>query len=76
MLIAGKALARPMIRRLLLPLKDDDHMPPEGKPQPALAGIAALERWLDCGAPPDAKISDLKQAGVEGARRAPLDLAL
>jgi uncharacterized membrane protein len=59
-LIAGKAFDSPMIRRLLLPLKDEDHMPPDGKPQPTLAEIAALQWWIDCGAPADTKISDIK----------------
>jgi uncharacterized membrane protein len=59
-LIAGKAVESPMIQRLLLPLTDEDHMPPEGKPQPTLAEIAALQWWIDCGAPADKKVGDLK----------------
>ena len=59
-LIAGKALGSPMIQRLLLPPGDEDHMPPEGKPQPTLAEIAALQWWIDCGAPPDKTVGDLK----------------
>jgi len=42
-LVAGKTFDSPMIQRLLLPLNDDDRMPPDGKPQPTLAEIAALE---------------------------------
>src|ERR1035441_2414105 len=38
-LIASKAFDSPMIQRLLLPMNDEDHMPPEGKPQPTLAEI-------------------------------------
>jgi hypothetical protein len=59
-LIPGKVMESPMIHRLLLPLTDEDHMPPDGKPQPTLAEIAALQWWIDCGAPADAKIGDLK----------------
>jgi hypothetical protein len=59
-LIAGKPFDSPMILRLLLPLNDDDHMPPDGKPQPTLAEIAALQWWIECGAPADKTISDLK----------------
>jgi hypothetical protein len=59
-LIAGKALESPMIQRLLLPPEDEDHMPPEGKPQPTLAEIAALQWWIDCGAPADKTVGDLK----------------
>ena len=59
-LIAGKALDSPMIHRLLLPLDDEDHMPPEGKPQPTLAEIAALQWWIERGAPADKTVGDLK----------------
>jgi hypothetical protein len=59
-LMAGKALDSPMIHRLLLPLDDDDHMPPEGKPQPTLAEIGALEWWIDCGAPTNKTVGELK----------------
>jgi mono/diheme cytochrome c family protein len=59
-LIASRAFDSPMIHRLLLPLKDEDHMPPDGKPQPTLAEIAALQWWIDCGAPADTRIGDLK----------------
>ena len=61
-LIPGQALDSPMVHRLLLPLEDDDHMPPKGKPQPTLAEIAALEWWVDHGAPPDKTVGDLKPA--------------
>jgi hypothetical protein len=33
-----------------LPLGDQGHMPPEGKPQPKPAEIAVLSRWIDAGA--------------------------
>ena len=52
-LVAGKAHDSRIIQRLLLPLDDEDHMPPEGKPQPTLAEIVALEWWIDRGAPAD-----------------------
>ncbi len=59
-LVPGKANESRMIRRLLLPLTDDDHMPPEGKPQPTRAEIVALEWWIDRGAPADKTVGDLK----------------
>jgi hypothetical protein len=59
-LVAGNASDSLMIHRLLLPLNDDDHMPPDGKPQPTMAEIAALQWWIDCGAPANTKIGDLK----------------
>ena len=62
-LIVGKAFDSPMIHRLLLPPNDDDHMPPEGKPQPTPAEITALQWWIDSGAPPDKTVGDLKPGG-------------
>ena len=59
-LVVGKAVDSPLISRLLLPLDDEDHMPPQGKPQPTLAEIAALQWWIDCGAPGDKTVGDLK----------------
>ena len=59
-LVAGKAFDSPMIHRLLLPPDDDDHMPPQGKPQPTPAEIAALQWWIEQGAPRDKTIGDLK----------------
>jgi uncharacterized membrane protein len=59
-LVPGKALDSAMICRLLLPLDDDDHMPPQSKPQPTLAEIAALQWWIACGAPVDKTVGDLK----------------
>ena len=41
--VGGEARETPMICRVLLPLDDEDHMPPQGKPQPTLAEIAALQ---------------------------------
>jgi len=59
-LIAGQALDSPMIQRLLLPLNDENHMPPEGKPQPTPAEIAVLQWWIDRGAPLDKTVGELK----------------
>jgi hypothetical protein len=39
-----------MVRRLKLPLDDDDHMPPKGKPQPPAAQVKAIEDWIASGA--------------------------
>ena len=49
-LVAGRAPDSLLIQRLRLPLDDDDHMPPEGKPQPTSSEIAVLEWWIDSGA--------------------------
>jgi len=50
-LVPGRSSDSLVLKRLLLPLDDEDHMPPEGKPQPTLAEILALRWWIDNGAP-------------------------
>jgi YHS domain-containing protein len=57
--VAGKAAASEMIKRLTLPTSNEDHMPPEGKPQPSADDIALLKWWVDAGAPEDKKIAQL-----------------
>jgi uncharacterized membrane protein len=48
--VPGKPEDSPMMQRCLLPLDDDDHMPPKGKPQPTLAELDALKAWIAAGA--------------------------
>jgi uncharacterized membrane protein len=55
-LVPGKAAESLMIQRLLLPLEHDDHMPPEGKPQPTPAEIGLLHWWINAGAPEDGTV--------------------
>lgn len=43
-----------LLRRIRLPLTDNDHMPPEGKPQLSTVQIERLARWIEAGAPIDA----------------------
>ncbi|HLQ39007.1 MAG TPA: c-type cytochrome domain-containing protein [Planctomycetota bacterium] len=50
-LVAGKPDDSELMRRCLLPLDDEDHMPPEGKPQPTAAELSALRAWIAAGAP-------------------------
>lgn len=57
---AGKASASLLVKRILLPLAHEDHMPPEGKPQPSAEDIALLQWWIDSGAPADKTVADLK----------------
>lgn len=59
-LIPGQAAASDLIKRLLMPLHHDDHMPPDGKPQPSADEIALLQWWIDAGAPGDKTPNDLK----------------
>ncbi len=58
--VAGKSVDSEMLKRCLLPLEDDDHMPPKGKPQLSDNQIALLAWWIDQGAPVDKKVAELK----------------
>jgi len=49
-----------LIERMLLPLDEEDHMPPRDKPQPSPEIIKVLAWWIDQGADPQARPSDLK----------------
>lgn len=60
--IAGKSADSDMMKRCLLPLEDDDHMPPKGKAQLSENQITLLSWWIDQGAPFDKKIVELKPA--------------
>lgn len=58
----GDAPHSPLVQRLLLPLSSDDHMPPDGKPQPTPDDIALLKWWIDAGAPETQTVAELKPA--------------
>lgn len=49
-LYPGNAHESEMIRRMRLPLDDDDHMPPKDKPQPTPGEIEAIAAWINAGA--------------------------
>jgi uncharacterized membrane protein/YHS domain-containing protein len=59
-IVAGKHAQSEIIRRLKLDPASDDHMPPEGKPQPDADDISLLEWWIDEGAPGDKRVAELK----------------
>ena len=48
-----------MGKRLALPLDDDEHMPPDGKPQLSTNHLAIINWWLNAGAPTDKVIREL-----------------
>lgn len=54
----GDSAGSTMYKNLTLPAKDDDHMPPEEKPQPSAAQIAAIKWWIDKGASETMKVSE------------------
>lgn len=58
--IPGKAAESELVRRLKLPQTDEDHMPPDGKPQPSQDEVALLQWWIDAGAPGDKLLADLR----------------
>ena len=48
---SGNAAQSPIVQRALLLIGEDDHMPPDGKPQLTAAEIAVLKWWINAGAP-------------------------
>lgn len=63
---AGKASDSDLVKRMLLPIDDDDHMPPDGKPQPDKDEIALIRWWVDSGAKMDATVEALNPpAGIK-----------
>lgn len=58
----GNAEASDMIKRLLLPRNDEDHMPPKEKPQLKENEIALIHWWIAAGAPFDKKANELEQS--------------
>lgn len=55
----GNSAKSHIIERIELPKDDEDHMPPEGKPNIEAHEIAVLKWWIDNGANPKKKISEL-----------------
>ena len=66
--VSGKSAESDMIKRCLLPENDDNHMPPKGKPHLSNEQVALLSWWIDQGAPPDKKVTELKK--TEAAKMA------
>ena len=60
-IVAGKPEESELIQRLLLPLEDDDHMPPKGKPQLSKEQIQYLQWWVGTGVDFQKKVGDLPQ---------------
>lgn len=74
--IPGSASESPLLQRMVVPLDDDDHMPPSSKPQPSALEIAEVERWITAGAsleapaPPALTLEDLPQEPEKAAEPA------
>jgi uncharacterized membrane protein len=52
-----------LYKRLMLPLEDDHHMPPNEKPQLASAELALIRAWLAEGASYDKTLAELHDGG-------------
>ncbi|HXB30411.1 MAG TPA: c-type cytochrome domain-containing protein [Puia sp.] len=57
----GDAHGSAMIKRLLLPVDNEDHMPPKEKPQPTESQIDLLEWWISQGANFGKKVKEINQ---------------
>lgn len=60
-LVAGDPGGSLMLQRAGLPLEHEDHMPPDGKPQPTAEELATLADWIASGAP----FGDALEAALE-----------
>ena len=54
----GNSAESSILIRMALPLDDEEHMPPEGKPQIEADEIAIIKWWIDAGAKTDVKVKD------------------
>ena len=60
-IMPGNADESELIKRLLLPIDNEHHMPPKEKPQPTESQIALLHWWISNNADPQKKVKDLAQ---------------
>ncbi len=56
--VAGKSADSLIIKRALLPLDEDEHMPPSNKDQLTEKELAILKWWIDGGAKTEVKLKD------------------
>ena len=54
----GNAAESHIVKLIELPIDDDMHMPPDGKPQVTAAELLVLKWWIDQGADPAKKLSE------------------
>lgn len=60
-IVSGKGDESDLIKRMLLPKDNDDHMPPKEKSQPTKEQIALLHWWVNNGASFTKKVKDIPQ---------------
>jgi uncharacterized membrane protein len=56
---AGSAEKSNIIVRMALPLDEDEHMPPDGKPEPEAHEVVLIKWWLDSGADEKKTIAEM-----------------
>lgn len=56
----GKADESAIITRISLPKDDDEHMPPEGKPDIEAPEVVVLKWWINSGADPHKKLAEIE----------------
>jgi len=59
-IVPGRSAASLLVKRIQLPVSSEDHMPPDGKPQPSTDDLALLQWWVDSGAPTTQTVVSLK----------------
>lgn len=58
-LLANNAKESDLFIRMILPIENDDHMPPEGKTQPSKEEIKLVGAWIDAGHPFEGSIKEV-----------------
>ena len=73
---AGKPGDSSLLGRILLPLEDDDHMPPLNRPQPTKEEVQLLQQWIAIGAPEHAAVASLGgETWLQTVKQLPLVLS-
>jgi hypothetical protein len=57
-IVLGKSAESNIVIRMELPMDDEDHMPPEGKPDIEDPEVAIVKWWIDNGADPKKSLAD------------------
>lgn len=60
-IIAGKPDESELIKRILLPMEDEDHMPPKEKPQLTQNDLDLIHWWVSTGVDFDKKVKEIPQ---------------
>ena len=72
----GDAFNSNIVFRVELPLDDEEHMPPDGKPEMEDHELAVVKWWIDSGADPEVKAGELELDDEVRGAIGKLDLAI